>query len=210
MRRKLFFLNFGLIFLLFFFAKSTLAAYFQFEPTTINVNSGETFTVKVNINTEGEEVNSADIYLNFDANLIEAQQVTAGSFFPTVTNDISSGSIYIAAMVNDPASPKNGIGEIATVTFKALADGSAEISFNCDNSKIVKADVDATNILVCSRNNKLTLSIGSGGSTTSSTPAPTNVSSLPKSGVFDNLKDIGISGLILFSLGILGKLLLKY
>lgn len=210
MRRKLFI---SIFFAILFFPltlKPVQAAYFEPNPATINVNAGETFTVKVNINTEGEEVNSADIYLNFNSSLIEAQQITAGSFFPTVTNDISAGMVYIAAMVDDPASSKTGSGEVATITFKALANGSAEISFDCDSSKIVKADVNATNILVCSKNNKTTLTIGSGGSTTSSTPAPTTVSSLPKSGVFDNLKNIGISGLILFSFGILGKILLKY
>lgn len=205
---------FFFIFFLFLFAlKPAQAAYFEFDQTAINVNAGETFTVKVNINTEEEEVNSSDIYLNFNSSLIEAQQITAGSFFPTVTNNISAGMVYIAAMVDDPASSKTGSGEVATITFKALANGSGEISFDCDNSKIVKNDINATNILVCSKNNKTTLTIGNGGASTTSSTLPTStptVSSLPRSGVFDNLKNIGISGLILFSFGILGKILLKY
>ncbi len=208
MEKKLIFSIFLTFFFFFLGISPTDAAYFQLDPTTINVNANETFSVKININTEGEEVNSADIYLNFNSSLIEAQQVNAGSFFSTVTNNISAGTVYVAAMVDDPASPKNGSGEVATVTFKALANGSGEISFGCDKSLIVKADANGTNILNCSVNNKSTITVG--GGTNSSTNNSNTSSQLPKTGIFDNLVKLGIPGLVLFLFGILGKVLLKY
>ena len=219
MKTKVFFVEvFLLLLFLFILPKGLEAAYLKLEPETVSTNANETFTINVDIDTENEEVNSADVYITYDANLLEAQQVAAGSFFPTVTNDIASGRLYIAGLVEDPASSKKGTGTIATVTFKALKDGFATLSIDCSSSKIVKADVNATNILECSKNGSSQVTIGSGTTTDNNSSASNNQSStdnsnsqsLPKTGFLDNLVNVGLPGLILLTFGLVGKILLKY
>ena len=219
MKTKVFFVEvFLLLLFLFILPKGLEAAYLKLEPATVSSNANETFTINVNIDTENEEVNSADVYITYDAGLLEAQQVVAGSFFPTVTNNIASGRLYIAGLVEDPASSKKGTGTIATVTFKALKDGFATLSIDCSSSKIVKADVNATNILECSKNGSSQVTIGSGTTTDNNSSASNNQSStdnsnsqsLPKTGFLDNLVNVGLPGLILLTFGLVGKILLKY
>lgn len=217
MRRKI---SVIIIFLIFFvFCPLILgkvnAAFLKFDKETVSVNAGENFELQVIVDAGSDEINSIDAYVIYDAAVLEVNSVTEGSFFPTVSKDISSGRIYIAGMVDDPASSKTGSGIVATINFKALKDGSVDITFDCDGSKIVKADIDATNIIECSKNGSSQVTIGSGNpsgnssDSASSIPSPTP-STLPRSGIFDNLISFGLSGLILFSIGLTGKLLLKF
>jgi len=194
--------------LIFFFLPSFLvvkAATFSFDKSSYSVSTGQTFQVQININTGTDQVNGADAYINYDNSFLSVENITAGSFFPTVTNDITTaGKVYIAGLVDDPASPKTGSGTLATITFKGLKDGTANLSFDCNNSKIVKNDVNTTNILQCSSSDKAVVSVGSGnsGSSDSSNTSSNNQpTTLPKSGVFDNLINVAIPGVILFLIG---------
>jgi hypothetical protein len=184
------------------------AASLKFDKTSASIDVGGTLSLSIIVDAGGEEISSTDIYVTYDASLIEAQVVNNGSFFPTVTNNITPGRVYIAGMVDDPASSKTGSGTVATVNFKGLKDGSVTISFDCNTSKIVKSDINATNILQCSSSDRVVVSVGSGGS---SDPTPTPISQqkdLPKSGIFDNLINLAIPGGILFLIGSGLKLLI--
>ena len=205
--------------LIFFFLPSFLvveAANFSFDKSSYSVAVGQTVQIQVNIDTGGEPVNGADAYINYDSSFLSVEDVSAGSFFPTVTNDIeTAGKVYIAGLVDDPASPKTGSGTLATITFKGLKDGTVNLTFDCNNSKIVKSDTNATNILQCSYDYKAAISVGSGSSGGSSSSSSNSSSSndqsnssnnnqpktLPKSGIFENLINFAIPGTILFLIG---------
>jgi len=188
------------------------AASFSFDKNSYSVSVGQTVQVQINIDTGGEEVNGADFYLNYDSDFLSIESVSAGSFFTTVNHDTSTpGKVYVVGFVDDPASPKTGSGILATITFKGLKDGTLDLTFDCDNSKIAKNDVNATNILQCSSDNKATLVVGSGsqqnndGSFDSSQDYSNNNQSqpkkLPESGFFDNLIKLVVPGSILFLIG---------
>ena len=196
--------------LIFFFLPSFLvveAANFSFDKSSYSVGVGQTVQIQVNIDTGGEQVNGADAYINYDSSFLSVEDVSAGSFFPTVTNDTeTAGKVYIAGLVDDPASPKTGSGTLATITFKGLKDGTVNLIFDCNNSKIVKGDTNATNILQCSSDYKAVIFIGSGsggGSSNSSSNSSNNnqPQTLPKSGIFENLINFAIPGTILFLIG---------
>jgi len=195
----------------------TRAATLDFDPTTATTTVGQTFQIKVNINAGSEQVTGSDIYITYDASVLEAQSVSAGSFFPTVTNNITSGRVYIAAMVDDPASPKTGSGTLATVSFKGLKDGSVSLTFDCDRTTIVKNDVSASNIFQCSQSGSASVTVGAGG--TNPTPTSTGTSTggnldqptptqLPQSGVFDDMVKWSRWGIILVMMAGLIRLLL--
>ncbi len=191
------------------------AASLKFDKTTVSVTNGGTFQIAVTVDPGSDALSSVDAYVIFDAAYLKATVVTAGSLFPTVSNDIStSGKVYIAGMVNDPASSISTAGTLATITFQALKDGTATLAFNCNTSKIIKNDINASNVIVCSTNGTSAVTIGSGssGGTTNPTATPaanTGVADeLPKSGIFDNVVKFAIPGAILFLLGVLAKLML--
>ena len=196
--------------LIFFFLPIFLvveAAAFSFDKSSYSVDVGQTVQIQVNIDTGGEPVNGADAYINYDSSFLSVEDVSAGSFFPTVTNDTeTAGKVYIAGLVDDPASPKTGSGTLATITFKGLKDGTVNLTFDCNNSKIVKGDTNATNILQCSSDYKAAIYVGSGsdGDSSSSSSNSSNNNqpqTLPKSGIFENLINFAIPGAILFLIG---------
>ncbi len=185
---------------------SVWAASFGFDQTTVTVQSGGTFSLKVTVDAGTDELSSVDAYISYDSSLLTADSVADGTFFPTVTNDTTTaGKIYIAGMVDDPATSKTGTGTLATITFKGKADGTATISYDCSSSKIIKNDINATNVLKCTKNGKATITIGAGS--TASTPYPTP-SSLPQSGVFENVVKFAVPGMMLLLIGAGMRLLL--
>ncbi len=146
---------------------------FIFEPSGTSVKKGETFELKLNVDPGAEQVAGADIYLNYDSELLTLESVTAGSYFPLVNNQPTTGRLYITAVVERQGDSKTGTGTIATVTFRANEAGSANIVFDCnpektDTSRLIKNDINATNILNCSALKAHTVTI-----TSQSEPSPT-------------------------------------
>lgn len=211
---RFFFKNIFLFFLIFFFGGlvfSVEAASLKFDPSSINAASGANFDIKVVLDPGSDQVYSADIYINYDSTFLKVVNVKAESLFPTVSHDESTtGKIYIAAMENDPTSYVASSGAVVTITFQALKDGNSNLSFDCNNSKVVK-NTNGTNVLVCSTSDNATITIGT-GSDQSPTSAPVNdnnqLSELPKSGVFDNVIKFGLPGIILFIFGSALRLIL--
>ncbi len=189
------------------------AAYFKFDKTTVSANANDTFQLAVVIDAESDQLSSADSYVTYDSSVLEAQSVANGSFFPTVTNNITSGKIYIAGMVDDAATSKTGSGTLATITFKALKSGSATAAFDCQSSKIIKNDINASNVMVCSKNGTSAVSVG-GSSSTTATPTPGTYNgsptptALPKTGYFDEVPKLAVPGMILLFLGTMVRFLL--
>jgi len=210
--KKIFLVHFLLVVFLFLFPVvigQTIAASLEFDPTTMTTSANQTFNVSIVVDAGSELITSTDVYVTFDASILEAQSVTEGSFFPTVTNNITSGKVYIAGLVDDPATSKTASGTLATVTFKALKDGTATLSFDCDNSKIVKNDVNATNILTCSENGTSTVTVGVGGTTTGGdADSGQTTTQLPKSGIFDNVVKWAVPGTVLLLIGVITRLIL--
>lgn len=189
---------------------SVSAASLKFDKTTISVTNGNTFDVALTIDPGSDALSSTDAYVAYDASLLTVNTVTAGALFPTVSHDEStSGKIYVAGMVDDPTTSISTAGTLATITFQAKSNGSTSLSFDCATSKIIKNDINASDVMVCSQNNSssVTISGGGGGSSPMATLAPDNNNSsnatteLPQSGVFDNVLKITIPGMLLLLIG---------
>jgi len=189
----------------FLFATKTQAAYFKFNQSQVNVTVGQEFDLQLIVDPEGEEITSVDAYLQFDQNFIEGVSVTQGDYFPTVINNISASTIYIAGMVDYPASPKTGVGTVATVKFRAKTNGTTTIGFICEYSKIVKNDTNYSNILTCEKNQSAQIIIGTGANNSSNS----SNNQLPKTGIFDQTEKFLLPGVFLMFSGILGRFLLK-
>lgn len=193
------------------------AASLKFNNTTATVSNGGTFQIQVIVDPGSDSISSADVYVSYDGTLLKATGVSAGTLFPTVTNDVAtSGTVYIAGLVNDPANSVSAAGTIATITFQALKEGTGTLSFDCNSSKVIKNDFNATNVLTCSANGTSAVTVGAGSSSGGSNPTatPTTAASsgsnnsggetpteLPQTGIWDNVAKLAIPGAILLLLG---------
>lgn len=193
--------------------QATEAAFLKFDNTSYTVTSGDTILIQVMVDPGSDQIAGTDAYVTFDSTLLQATTVTAGTYFPSVSNDIAAGKVSIWG-VTEPASPKTGVGTIATITFKALKSGTGTLTYFCDaasssSSKVVKNDINATNVITCSQNQTATISSSgtssSGGTTASATP-----SQLPQTGSFDNLPLFGIFGVSLLAAGFFLKVLFAF
>lgn len=205
---------------------SVHAASLGFDSASSQTAVGSTTTVAVTINAGTEEISGTDIYVSFDSTKLELQSVTAGSYFPTVTNTPGTGSVYISGVIANPGEFKTGSGTVAQLVFKGLAAGTTTLSFDCnltqaDTSKIIKNDINATNVIDCSALGSHTVTIGEGtgatgttGTTGTSTSTTTTTSttysptSLPQSGVYDSVLQYSVAGVALLLVGIALKFIL--
>ncbi len=138
------------------------AAFLRFNPATVSAVSGNTFQIAVTVDSVSEEILSTDAYILFDSKTLSAQSVADGTYFPYVVHNIAPGKVSIRGLVTDAATSRTGSGTLATITFKVLTAGTANLSFFCDmnasdTSKIVKNDINASNIIVCTQNNTATV-----------------------------------------------------
>lgn len=207
------------LFLLLFGVKGVYAGTLKFDTTTVNTTVDNTFQVQVIVDATPDEITSIDAYITYDSSILQAQSVVVGTFFPSIAQNLTTGKVYVAGYVEDLATSKSGTGTVATITFKALTNGTTTLAYFCDTSvsetsKVVKNDADVTNVIVCGSNGSSTVTVGG-----SSVPTPTTtgtgsgaggtseVTSLPQSGTLENILAVSIPGLILVAIGILFKFL---
>lgn len=200
-------------------AQNSLAASLKFDKATVSTATNQTFTVDVIVDAGTDQVTSADVWVIYDPTALEASSVANGTFFPAVTNNITSGKVSITGLIVDPGTYKTGSGTIATITFKALKDGTSTLTFDCrtdvsNSSKVIKNDVNATNIITCSSNGTSTVTAGPGGAVNPTsapyTPQanPTAPASLPRTGIMENMTRIAAPGLLLLLAGLALRLIL--
>ncbi len=204
------------------------AGYLKFDQSSISTSINQTFQVQVIVDAGTDQITSADMWVLYDTNYLEAQSVESGTFFPAVTNNISPGKVSVTGLVTDPGTYKTGSGTVATITFKALTNGSTSLTYDCrtevsNSSKIIRNDVNATNVIICGSNTTATVNIGVAGSTTTSTStstqtAPTYIpatstggetsTTLPQTGTFENVVKYAVPGIMLVMMGWALKLIL--
>lgn len=118
---------------------TTLSA--QSSSTTVTQN--QTFTVNVVINTNGDTITAADVFLTFEPAKIEAIDIAPGSFIPSAAStgkvvNNTSGRLNLSVLLPTGSQPVSGSGTLVTATFKAKADatGVTTIGFGTD-TKVV-------------------------------------------------------------------------
>ena len=146
------------------------AATLSVSPSSQSVNAGDTFAVTVNLDTQNASVDGVDLrYLNYNSNLLQAQSVTPGNLMPmTLANSVDNNLGRITfSQVSAGGSKYKGSGVLATITFKALAAGSANLSFNYTNGNTTDSNVAAAGADVLSAvvNGSYTISGSSSGTT---------------------------------------------
>jgi hypothetical protein len=117
------------------------AATLSVSPSSQSVNVGDTFSVTVNLDTQGTSIDGVDLrYLNYNPALLQVQdalsssgiQITPGSLMAmTLANSVDTNLGRITfSQVAAGGNKYSGSGALASISFKALAVGTANLTFN--------------------------------------------------------------------------------
>lgn len=203
-----------------FAAVPVQAAIMTLDPASFSAPVGQTFTVKVTVDTEGESIDTTDAILLYNSSILQVVDVVTGDngqnpFLPDFYKNISPTEIYIGHSVLDMLEPKTGQGVLATITFRGSAPGVSNLTFDCTPGKtsdtnISKADKNLTDIVECARLTPGTYTIGSGNPTTAPISIPTATPQpIPTTGSFDVTTAVFSMGIMLTLFAVGGKVLLK-
>lgn len=111
------------------------AATLSLSPATQTLNVGDNFNVDINLDTQGQTVDGVDVNaLRFNPALLQIQgsQITPGALMSdTLVNSINNiTGVIIFSQVPTGGTTYTGSGKLATVVFKALAAGTANVTFD--------------------------------------------------------------------------------
>ena len=125
------------------------AASLYFSPTTVTRSAGQTFSVDIRVNTEGQAINAAQGSIVFDpAKLAVVSISKSGTIFNLWTQDPvfsnSDGTVDFEGGLPSPGYSGSS-GLLITISFKVKADGSS--SATLVSGAILANDGQGTNIL---------------------------------------------------------------
>jgi len=123
------------------------AATLSLSPGTGVYQVGSTFTARVVVNTQGDNINAAEGTLSFAPSELSVVRISKGSVFnlwtsePTFSN--SAGTANFSG--GNPAGYSGGAGTVISVTFRTKVAGSPRVSIT--NGAVLAADGRGTNVL---------------------------------------------------------------
>lgn len=151
--------------LLFFSGEIIHAADISISPSTGSYSVGQSFTVTIQTNPQGKSVNAVEAKLSFDNTKLAVTGLSkTGSVFSLWTTEPaysnSAGTIDFGGGSPSPFTTKSNL---ITVTFKAIAEGSATVS--TASASVLAADGLGTDVYTAGSGASYTL-------TPASTPKP--------------------------------------
>lgn len=198
---RLSFLSALLFFFFFVLPKSTWAASLSLSPATATQAVGGAFSVDIVLDTGGEAVGGATAILTYDTAKLQVQgsALTVGPIFGagiapfTNTIDATTGTIRYDSGTLGTA--YTGRGTLATISFRALAAGTAQVNFTFNpgattGTSLVAAASGPTNLLTTVNNGTYTITAGGTGST------------LPPTGAVENTLAVLAAGIAFLGMGI--------
>lgn len=204
----------SLLFILFlgffaFTAKTNVlaAASLSFDPASKTVALNETFSVNVVLNTGGAETNGVDAIIRYDGNKLEFVSAAMGSLYESILTPnptpSTPGSLTLGAATTQTY---NGTGTFAAITFKAIAEGTANVyfDFTADSTTDSNVAYQGEDLLGSISNASYTItptgSSTNGNGTNGGVGGDTPVS-IPESGTVENTIILLAGGIALLLLG---------
>lgn len=163
----------------FFYTHIALAADVVISPSTGTYNTGQTFTATIQADPKGDSVNAVEAKLKYDPAKISVVSVSkTGSVFSLWTTEPAfsntAGTIEFGGGSPTPFSAKS---TLVVVTFRASAEGAAEVSFT--SASALAADGLGTDVLKASPSANYTIAAAAAPEPTP-TPTPEPVTTTPE------------------------------
>lgn len=143
-----------------------------FANIPASIVQDDNFNFTVDINTNGFSVVGTDLILNFDPSIIRIDSAAVGMFNKTVNEviDNTNGLYSISLLADTDIEPIVGTGSILTLSAKAIASGSSEISIDPE-TVVAGTGTAGQNLIVVT--SPTTLSVAAATPTSSPTATPT-------------------------------------
>jgi len=155
----------------FFFINQALAADVVLMPASGSYSANQTFTISVQADPKGDSINAVEAKLKFDQTKLSVVSISKGTAFSLWTTEPAfnnaAGTIDFGGGSPSPFSVRS---TLVSITFRALTEGSAAVSFT--NASALAADGLGTDVLKASPGGTYTV-------TTAATPPPPPASETP-------------------------------
>jgi len=113
----------------------------ELQASAESIKVDEYLDISVRFNTGREFVNTTQLFMNYDSELLDVDHITTAysKFTIWTKKEIKDGVIQLQAAEPNPGISGSNI-ELATIVFKAKKDGEANITVDSNISKIYTAD----------------------------------------------------------------------
>ncbi len=172
----------ALFFWLMLFAVKATAATLVLSPAAATIAVGQTQAVNILLDTQGAATDGVDVYsLHFNPSIVQVVddnssvsgvQITPGSLLTnTIVNNANnpSGTIQFS-QASSGGTSYTGAGTLATIHFKAIANGSSNISLDFTPGKTSDSNVASIGVDKLSSVGNAMITVG----TNTNTQSPTN------------------------------------
>lgn len=211
-------------------AKGAVAAgpLLKFNPNSGTYTNGGTFTVKIGVDSDIEQTMAIDVWSTFDATKLEIVSIVKS---PTLADnyglsadaaniDNANGKFSMSFYSSGGSAAfeaKTVSGDLATITFKAKAIGTANVNFTCAAGSSIDSNifnVSTVDVINCGSNINGVYTITDGGGGTTADPTATPVVSTSTAGdeQLPQTGSVGATiGLLIFGIvGVLSSLALRF
>lgn len=110
------------------------------SPQNLQLKTGQTFKLDLNINPNGKAVDGITVKLNYDPSYLEVidsdkarsgVQIKTTNLFPvSLNNTVLSGTITLSSVTNPTGPYVTNASKVGEISFKALKAGSSIVSFD--------------------------------------------------------------------------------
>jgi uncharacterized protein with GYD domain len=128
-------------------ANAAGTATLSLSPTNTSVVTGDSFSLSVLVNPNGESLDTVRVELDYDASKLEALSYDLGSLFPNLSpsNEIDNVNGDLSYGAFKFGTPVTSSGTIATVTLRALSAGTTTVSV-LSSSKLIEDGEEMMNV----------------------------------------------------------------
>lgn len=152
-------------------------------PVTGSYTNGSEFKVSIGVNSDGEKSSAVDVWATFDKARLEVVSIDRAAnppfdfdMTPKINNTAGTFEFSCASKNMNAFEDTVITGELAVVTFRAKATGTAALNFTCSSGSTIDSNIfnsDINDVISCSANSVGSYTITAGSSSTTVTPTTT-------------------------------------
>jgi hypothetical protein len=146
------------------------SATLSLSPASGSFTAGHTFDIQVILNTGGAKVVGTDIYINYPKDILALEDIVNGTIFGQYVGkqiNNGAGTASLSGLATSVDVLFSGTGTFATLKFKGLKQGTANVTFTFTpgtrNDSNVADNETKTDILSSVTNGTYTITGGVGG-----------------------------------------------
>ena len=110
------------------------------NPAQVSVAANQEFSLDLTLDAKQASASGVQAKLTFDPSKLQLVNTTLSDYFSVVLSPVSTTQNSVEFVIGT-STPKPGVGVLATLTFKALTDGTSTIAFDSGNTIVTVTGV---------------------------------------------------------------------